>query len=627
MKKLIFILFSLCIPVLAIVLLEVILRLFIPGRPPEIIRKLGEVEGRSFMLYDRVGPASFFGPQAHRITPVEINGFFLPKPTNTLRVILTGESAMRGFPQPIAFTAGSFLQEMLKDRFPDKNIEILNFSATAVASYPVMKITEAALACDPDIIITMVGHNEFFGAYGVVATRHFGSFAGLFDWDYRLRHTATGRLVAHIMRPRKVDGESKQLMEMMAGMNSIPVDHPLRVRAHENFSRHLTMIANSCSKAGIPLIICVPPSNETGLYPIGPDGDSGRVDGRTAREAFSAAQTLQQSGQHANADVLFRDARDRDPMPWRASSRIQATVREIAGNYNANLCDFDRAFRNYLNGDGIGWNLMDDHVHPNIDGQALMAETLTESIWQTVNPGTELPPSTKTRDDYLRILGDNMFDRFVVSATMTALFQIPFLADSNPEAKVRLEKDTKNRFDQLPQELHEAVRQLRQQPMLTVGKRPFSGLAAMEYLKMNQKDKAIPLLAAAIRSVPPYSSWSIEYNYYLLAAVKDRDGKLSEQDWQNALAVLSRAQILLGLGAASSGQTERYAGRILQLFDKQADAITFLIKARQKLNGMDRVANDRALIEAYQKTGQKDEAARIIREGLAGDPSFTRFYR
>jgi tetratricopeptide (TPR) repeat protein len=621
MKRVSYILLTVLFSLALLVVLEFILRIFIPGHPPPMIRKLGEIDGKSFMLFDRVGPASFFGPQANRMSPAEIVGFYMPKPTNTLRIITVGESAMKGFPQPDAFNAASILREMLRDEFPGKTIEVLNFGATAVASFPVLKIAEAAVQCDPDILIAMVGHNEYFGAYGVVATRHLGSQAWLFNLDYRVRHTAIAQAIEKIISSSSKP-QHKQLMEMMAGMDFIAPDSPLREKAFNNLDRHIEGIRKVCASENIPLILCVPPGNESDFAPVGKDKDT-----QGARYFFQRGKKEQSEGSFDEATADFRSARDLDTMPWRASSRMQNLIRSLETNQSIRICDVDQAFREYGSTNGIGWNLMDDHVHPNINGQLIMAGAMLDSVLTIVRPETPMKKETTTSGDYLRRLGDNVYDRYGVVYTMSLLFNVPFLAESNPEAKEMFEKKSLSLFQNIPREIRETVGRWQSTADLVIGKRPLSGQAGMELLRLNKYDEAIPLLSTAIRSVPPYSSWAMEYTYYLLASIKHLNGFLGEPERILAEKTLHRGDVILSLGQASSGQTERFAGRMLQLLDRDNDAIAYLEKARVKSTGMDKVATDRALIEAYTKTGRVTDADRIKREGLAGDPALSQYYR
>jgi hypothetical protein len=96
--------------------------------------------------------------------------FITPKPPDTVRIVLLGGSAAQGFPQPLPLTNGSFLQAMLRQIWGEsQKVEVLNLSATALASFPVLHILDEVLEHDPDLVIVMAGNNEFYGAYGIAS--------------------------------------------------------------------------------------------------------------------------------------------------------------------------------------------------------------------------------------------------------------------------------------------------------------------------------------------------------------------------------------------------------------------------------------------------------------------------
>ncbi len=101
--------------------------------------------------------------------------FLDPKPTNTFRIFIVGESAAKGYPQPRNLASSAFLQAMLQDAWPERHVEVINLGTVAVASYPVLCIMTEALKFNPDLIIIETGHNEFYGAYGVASSSRAGS--------------------------------------------------------------------------------------------------------------------------------------------------------------------------------------------------------------------------------------------------------------------------------------------------------------------------------------------------------------------------------------------------------------------------------------------------------------------
>ena len=145
-------------------------------------------------------------------------------------------------------------------------------------------------------------------------------------------------------------------------------------------------------------------------------------------------------------------------------------------------------------------------------------------------------------------------------------------------------------------------------------------------IKMGRFDDAEKLRAAATRHVPPYSSWSLEFTYFMLVSRERVHGKLTDADRQIALDAIERGKFLLSHGHVTTGLTERHIGRLLQLRGEWADAIPFLVHARAKLTGSDLVAADQALIESYVRTGDRAAAARIIEQGEA-QPEFAEQYR
>ena len=67
-------------------------------------------------------------------------------------------------------------------------------------------------------------------------------------------------------------------------------------------------------------------------------------------------------------------------MPWRATSALQKALRQAVRERVAQLCDAEDAFRSKSPGGAVGWELLDDHVHPSLQGQALIARTIVESL-------------------------------------------------------------------------------------------------------------------------------------------------------------------------------------------------------------------------------------------------------
>src|SRR3984957_7303681 len=164
-------------PVALLLLIELMLRLCGFGGYAPFFHKVGPVPGGTLVVTEQAGADSWFFNSGMAGDTTQYS-FLHPKPTNTFRIFLVGESAAKGSPQPRNLASSAFLQAMLQDAWPERHVEVINLGTVAVASYPVLGIMTEALNFNPDLIIIHTGHNEFFGAYGVA----FSSRAGNKPW-------------------------------------------------------------------------------------------------------------------------------------------------------------------------------------------------------------------------------------------------------------------------------------------------------------------------------------------------------------------------------------------------------------------------------------------------------------
>src|SRR5262245_12423826 len=124
-KRLLFIALALALPLVVAVGLELALRMAGYGGYGATCHVAAKTkDGRTLVAADNERVDTFFFN--NRDLPGQLNPthFWMPKPADTLRVIVVGESAIKGFPQPPNLTSSAFLREMLRDAQPGKNIEV-----------------------------------------------------------------------------------------------------------------------------------------------------------------------------------------------------------------------------------------------------------------------------------------------------------------------------------------------------------------------------------------------------------------------------------------------------------------------------------------------------------------------
>jgi len=269
-KRFAFGLLASLLPLLLVGMIELALRFCGLGGYTPMFRKLGPVPGGNLVLAAQGGAASWFFANPDRAGTSEQYTFVDPKPTNNVRVLLLGESAMQGYPEPRHLSSSAFLQLMLQDAWSERQVEVINLGTTAIASFPVLGILTEALQYQPDLVVIYLGHNEFFGTYGVASV---GS-AGARQWILqatRWFHSLAIVQALQRFRHRGDSTENRTFMEQMMARTYIGPNDSLRKAAANLLYQNLGEMIRRCQAKGAKVLICLPPSNERDLAPIGLD--------------------------------------------------------------------------------------------------------------------------------------------------------------------------------------------------------------------------------------------------------------------------------------------------------------------------------------------------------------------
>lgn len=651
-----FIALSLVFPLALVLVAEVVLRLWGFGGYPTTFRRVGTLaDGSSLVITDNPGPASYFFANRSRPGTLLQSAFVMPKPTGTYRIVLAGESAMKGFPQPKCLSSGAFLEAMLGDAWPDRRVEVINLGTTAVASYPVLGMLTESLDYQPDLVVVYVGNNEFFGAYGVASLHTAGRSPTGIRLIRGFRWLAVAQAIDSLLAASDAT-ENKTLMEAMMGRASIASDDPLRADAAHNLKEFTGQMVSRCRERGVPVLVCTLPANERDLAPLGePDvshlvgAERERLAGLLTSEELAdalAAVSLapdhagahyrlglvqSRTGDDAGAAASFQRAVDLDPMPWRPTGSSVAALREAAEHEGGVVCDLQGAFRAASPGGSVGWELMDDHVHPSLQGQDLVARTIVQTLTTVPGPCAVSPEAFRglaSWQEYAMRLGENEFDRFGAAHTMRVLGRVPFFRDTNPRFLDRFQ----GICGEIESRMTPAVRAATiewQKPETHRGgeQRPITAMVGRVLIQGREFERAERLYRAAAGSVSLYSSWNIEYTYFMLVCRERVRGALDESDRTTALEAVRRGEFLLGQGRSTTGQAERFVGRLYQLRREYDKAVPFLLTARERLSGTDLVANDQALVESYLKTNQVEKARGVVQNGIDRSGQYAELYR
>jgi lysophospholipase L1-like esterase len=661
-KRAVFMLITLSVPLVALVLLELGLRLAGFGGYPAFFRDTGELApGQSLVITVPDASRPYFFADPDRAGYAEESEFVMPKPAGTFRIMLVGESAAKGYPQPRNLSMGSFLQALLQERWPDRRVEVINLGTTAVASFPLVYLTQAAVEHQPDLVVLYVGNNEFFGAYGTASISASGTMpVTALPWVRAVRGLALVQGVEGLLRGGSTG--DRTLMEQMIGQTVIPADAALRTAAATNLATHIEQMVQACCSFGA-VLVCTTASNEAGLVPLGqevlgglPDEDRLAIErdlavartaatGDAAAAEASARAVIERAPQHAEAHfwlgkaravqgdrvgarAAFLRARDCDTMPWRPTSATEQAIRDAAQRTGATLCDVAESFRTMSPEGATGWELLDDHVHPSLRGQAEAARLMANAIlgMPTMPKGEPIAEGFDWSAMAAR-LGANPWDAWRVDHTLRVLFGVPFMKRSNAEAFARFDRAAGALEGSVSPAIRAVLEEWKTTRPHAGAQRPVTGMVARTLLREGRAADAEPLYAIALNQVPGYMSWSLEYAYFMLACREKTKPALDAADLQLAADAIARGRFLLAHGESGSGFTERYVGRLHQLRGEWAEAIPYLVAARPRMQAEDLVACDQALVASYIKLGRTGDALALCDEGIRASGRFAPIYQ
>lgn len=81
------------------------------------------------------------------------------KPRGTFRIVVLGESAAMGAPEP-AFGFSRYLEVMLGERYPSMKFEVANTGGVAINSQVVLPIAKGLAKCRSDVFIVYSGEAQ-----------------------------------------------------------------------------------------------------------------------------------------------------------------------------------------------------------------------------------------------------------------------------------------------------------------------------------------------------------------------------------------------------------------------------------------------------------------------------------
>ncbi len=397
----IFKLIAISLPLIALIILEVILRVADYGEDYQLFHRIQVENKPDFLIMNGKMADKYFNDDELR-SDNQTDLFLKEKTDHTFRVFVQGASTVVGFP----FYRGGSFPRMLKHRlsltFPDVNIEVVNTGMTAVNSYTLLDLVDDIIEQKPDLVIIYAGHNEYYGAMGVGSTISHGShpiivrsYLMLKEFRFfQLCENAYHKILGSTIQ--KPSERTTTLMEVMAEKQRIPYQSEAYLDGIKQFKTNLKKILSKYNRHDIPVMLSTVVSNERDIEPFISEGiadinqleevlnqeslpDPNEIAPYNAKEVYRRGTRYLEKDE-GSAKKYFHFAKELDLLRFRAPEKINEAIIELSGEYDASLVDMKAIFENHSEHGIIGDELMTEHVHPNVFGQFLMADAFYNKI-------------------------------------------------------------------------------------------------------------------------------------------------------------------------------------------------------------------------------------------------------
>jgi len=407
------------VPVLLFGLLEAALRVVGYGLPITTFVKC-KVNGTTSYCDNIKFSWRFFHPNVAR----EASSFVFPadKSNNTYRIFVMGASAAAGTPDG-SFCFGRVLQVMLREQYPGANFEVITTAMPAINSHVVLEIAKDCTRHQADLFIVYLGNNEVVGPYGAgTVFTPLSSNLSLIRFGIALKATRLGQLMTNLL---EFAGASKtpkiwRGLEMFLE-KQVRAGEPGLGIVYRHFQRNLQDIRRLAGRSGTGIIFCTVPSNlkdnppfaslhrpnlteaekkswdelyqrGVGLEEAGNYAEAvhqylaaAEIDGRYADLQFRLGRCYWAVGEYDRVRDRFLQARELDTLRFRADTRINEIIGDVAGNPSGlnegvYLVDAVEVFERNSPHNTPGEELFYEHVHMNFRGGYLLAEAIFRQV-------------------------------------------------------------------------------------------------------------------------------------------------------------------------------------------------------------------------------------------------------
>lgn len=450
-------------PALLLVLVELGLRIGGAGYPSSFFLPAPD-EGGTMLVENPKFGFRFFPPSVAR-SPLALR-VARQKPPGTLRVVVLGESAAMGDPEP-AYGLARQLERLLKARRPGLQVEVLNLAMTAINSHVFRQIARDSATVQADVWVVYAGNNEVVGPFGAgTVFGRPGAGVGVVRAQLWWKSTRLGQLLSRLARGSH-EPQSWEGMELFLDQRIAAEDGRLR-QTSMVYRENLEAVVKLARRSGAAVVLSTMPVNLKDCPPFASMHQAGlvadqleawnshfkaghaaeqvgdfaaalesyaraaEVDSDHAELAFRRATCHLRRGETGRAKALFELARDLDTLRFRADSGLNAVAGETAAKEGVPMVDAARALSARAPDGVVGEDCFYDHVHLNFSGNYEVARLLLPAVEKAAGLSGDGEGELLDADAMARELAFTAYDRHRVQEEMRLrLRQPPFTFQSN----------------------------------------------------------------------------------------------------------------------------------------------------------------------------------------------------
>jgi tetratricopeptide (TPR) repeat protein len=429
-KKLIFNLIIALLPFIFVIILELILRVVGYG---DNLKLFINHPDKAYKEYKIVNPEigkKYFQKFEYSRPSKDI--FLKKKPDDCFRVFVMGSSSVAGFPYDNNIMFSRILHERLREAYPGKKIEMINTAITAINSFTLLDFMPEILKEKPDAILFYEGHNEFYGAFGVGSNEAATHNPALIHLHMKMMNFRIYQLTRNIISGvsglfSKVGTAAEKrgtLMTRIVKDADITYGSDTYKKGLEYFEKNMGIMMTMAKNRKVPFFISEVVSN---IHDLKPFNSIATDQLKPAIEYFQAAQKFEEQGNYPKAKENYIYARDYDCIRFRASSDIDRLIHKLAIQYNGRLVPTLQLFEKRSPNDMVGNNLLLEHVHPNIAGYFLLAESFYNALTTSGLIGKEVNEYAPSSEKFMTGYGFTELDYLIGEHRITNLgYHWPF---------------------------------------------------------------------------------------------------------------------------------------------------------------------------------------------------------